>query len=298
MRRVLLAIAAVVAGLLPAAAFAQSGDGARLLAGTSTLGQQSILELTVVTPRDATVEVDPAAPGWNGVEVVRIESANTTTSGSTTTHLLRLAVAPFSVGDVRYTPAVNIISGATVEARTLPAVRMTVLSSLAPGDPLELSPLTPPRAIGGAESPLLKPAIGLGAVVTLAAVVAGVALLARFVRRRLAAGRPIPEDAPPPPAGIEGAEGLLHHDPVAAYRSLAATIRAAIGDRYGFPAFALTTAELQRRMEGQGVERWQARLVSGLLEECDAVVYAGYRPAAERREHDLTMAREILAGVV
>jgi hypothetical protein len=34
--------------------------------------------------------------------------------------------------------------------------------------------------------------------------------------------------------------------------------------------------------------------VGGLLEECDAVVYAGYRPASERRLADLNMAREIL----
>lgn len=205
MRRVLLAIAAVVAGSCPrppshSLAMARGSSRARPPSGSSP----SWSDRSSRRGRDGR-----GGPGRTRVEraqVVRIESANTTTTGSTTTHLLRLAAAPFSVGDVRFTPAVNIISGATVEARTLPAVRMTVLSSLAPGDPLELSPLTPPRAIGGAESPLLKPAIGLGAVVTLAAVVAGVALLARFVRRRLAAGRPIPEDAPPPPAGIEGAE--------------------------------------------------------------------------------------------
>ena len=34
--------------------------------------------------------------------------------------------------------------------------------------------------------------------------------------------------------------------------------------------------------------------VGGLLEECDSVIYAGYRPAAERRQADLTMAREIV----
>ena len=47
-------------------------------------------------------------------------------------------------------------------------------------------------------------------------------------------------------------------------------------------------------MEASGVDRWQTRLVGGFLEECDAVVYAGYLPAAERRQADLTMAREIV----
>ncbi|MCC6387282.1 MAG: hypothetical protein IT302_07875 [Dehalococcoidia bacterium] len=297
MKRMLMALLATMAAILPAASLAQSGDGARLLAGTSVIGQQSALELTVVTAKDATVEVDPAAASWNGVEVVRIDSTTTTSTGDRTTHLIRVAVAPFTPGNLQFAAAVNVISGASVEARVLPPVRLSVLSTLPADAPLELSPIAAPEAIGGAESPLLKPAIGLGAAAGLVLIAAATAWLARVVRRRLAARRPPPEEAPASPPGIEGAEGLLHHDPVAAYRSLASTIRAAIGERYGFPAFALTTAELQRRMEGHGVERWQARLVSGLLEECDAVVYAGYRPAAERREHDLTMAREILAGV-
>ncbi|MGE5595616.1 MAG: hypothetical protein ACM3S1_06215, partial [Hyphomicrobiales bacterium] len=93
---------------------------------------------------------------------------------------------------------------------------------------------------------------------------------------------------------LDGVATLLHADPVAAYRSLAALVRGFIAERYGFPAHALTTGELQQRMEAQGVDRWQARLVGGLLEECDSVVYAGYRPAPERREADLTVAQEIL----
>jgi hypothetical protein len=34
--------------------------------------------------------------------------------------------------------------------------------------------------------------------------------------------------------------------------------------------------------------------VGGLLEQCDAVVFAGYRPALERAELDLTAAFEVV----
>ena len=91
-----------------------------------------------------------------------------------------------------------------------------------------------------------------------------------------------------------GAGALLDSDPVAAYRALAFAVRRHLAEQYGFPARALTASELERRMEAEGLDRWQARLVAGLLENCDAVVYAGYRPAPERRRHDLTMAREIV----
>ena len=99
------------------------------------------------------------------------------------------------------------------------------------------------------------------------------------------------------PPTLTGAEGLIDSDPVGAYRTLSSVVRGALGSKYGFPASSLTTPELKRRMESAGVDRWQARLVGGLLEECDAVVYAGYRPAGERRNADLNMAREIVEGV-
>ena len=71
-------------------------------------------------------------------------------------------------------------------------------------------------------------------------------------------------------------------------------MRSYLTDRFGFPAFALTTTELQERMVRQGLDRWQARLVGGLLNQCDAVVYASYRPARERADADLTAAYEIV----
>jgi hypothetical protein len=43
-----------------------------------------------------------------------------------------------------------------------------------------------------------------------------------------------------------------------------------------------------------GVDRWQVRVAGGLLAQCDAVVYARYRPAAERADADLTAAYEIV----
>jgi hypothetical protein len=108
----------------------------------------------------------------------------------------------------------------------------------------------------------------------------------------------MPEEAPPGVAvpDLSYAAALLESDPVTAYRTLSSAVRRHLGDQYGFPAIALTARELERRMEAEGVGRWEARLVGGLLENCDAVVYAGYRPASERRRADLTMAEEIVGA--
>jgi hypothetical protein len=280
----------------PATALADDGDAATISRPAAAAGEQVVLSVVVRTAPGAIVEVDPAAPSWNGVEFVRIASETTSVEGDAEVHRLELVVAPFWLGENTVLPAVNIVRGTEVTPRLLPAVAITVRATLAADAPLELSPLPAPEAIGGAESPLLRPGIAAGAVVGV--IVAGFlgGWLVRAMLRRTA-----PESAPVlqprrPAFGIADAEAMIDTDPVAAYRTLGTIVRSVIAGRYGFPAAALTTRELQGRMEAEGVDRWLARLVGGLLQECDAVVYAGYRPADERRQADLTMAHEILAG--
>jgi hypothetical protein len=190
---------------------------------------------------------------------------------------------------------VTVVTGPVATPRALPETLLKVVSSLPPGDDGELSPLAAPVSISGAESPFLRPAIVTGVFSAMFLLALALFLAGRAVVRRLRRVLP-PEMAHGPVRGLGGAEALLADDPVGAYRRLATAVRTVLSERYGFPASALTTGELQHRMEAEGVDRWQARLVGGLLEECDAVVYAGYRPAIERREADLTMAREIVGG--
>ena len=57
---------------------------------------------------------------------------------------------------------------------------------------------------------------------------------------------------------------------------------------------ALTTAELDQSAEDAGIGRWQARLATGLLQRCDAAVYARSRPDPASADHDLTVAYEVV----
>jgi hypothetical protein len=140
---------------------------------------------------------------------------------------------------------------------------------------------------------LLRPAIAAGALsgVALSGMVAWL-LVRRWMRRpRRVVGGPV---AIPELPGLRAAESVIDTDPVSAYRVMSSVVKTELARRYNLRATALTTNELRRRLEDGGIDRWQARLVGGLLEECDAVIYAGYRPAPERRQADLTMAREIV----
>ncbi|MGI8925587.1 MAG: hypothetical protein ACR2HN_02930 [Tepidiformaceae bacterium] len=288
----LLALFGALAAVAPAAA----DDRDRVIIGSdiTRLGEPVVLIIEVGAPAGTTVEIDPGAPTWSGVEVVALEDVQSRPDGDSLIHTLRLTVAPFVIGGVEFAPAVNVVAEAEATPRTLPSLRLTVVSSLAPDAPLELSLLAPPEEIGGAQSPWLVPAIIAG----VAAVSMVMAMLLFVAGRQLVRIlRPPRPEIPAPlrlPPDLDGAAALLNSDPVRAYRALAALVRRILSSRYGFPAMALTTTELRGRMEAEGVDRWQARLVGGLLEECDAVVYAGYRPAEERRVADLNMAREIV----
>ncbi|MGH2609046.1 MAG: hypothetical protein ACRDHF_08140 [Tepidiformaceae bacterium] len=294
MTRLLTVFLALSLGVIVTATTrADDGDTATLTFEEARIGQPVTLRLEVITGPDSTVELDPASDTWGAVEVVGIDSQEAFAEGGNLRHVIVVRVAPFDTGTQPFVPRVNVVTGAESQPRELPGVQMEVLASLAPDAPLELSPLPAPSAISGGESPFLRPLIALGAVLSLLLVGGLTYLAVRAIARRPRRPR---EDVVPEPAypDLSGAAALLESDPVSAYRTLSSAVRRHLGERYGFPAVALTARELETRMEAEGVNRWEARLVGGLLENCEAVVYAGYRPASERREADLTMAREIV----
>jgi hypothetical protein len=291
-------VAALVAAVLalPLAGVApQGGDTAIVNVAQLRIGERATLTLTVHAATAAQVEVDPAADSWNGVEVLRIaKTATRDLGGGQSLFTLDVVIAPFVPGAGTFTPQVNVIESGVVTPRALPSVSWNVIAVLGPNDPLTLSPSPGPRAIEGAQSPLLLPAIIGGAIVAAAVLGLVVFLVGRWLLRpRPARVVAAPVEAAAP--SLAAVEAIIDTDPVGAYRTLGGAVKAVLAKEYGFAAGALTTQELRQRMESFGVDRWQARLVGGLLEECDAVVYAGYRPAAERRRADLAMAQEIVS---
>lgn len=294
MKSVAILVAAFV-GLvfLPGAPARADGD-VRLSQPSAVLGEHVHATFRVTAPAGSTVEVTPGGDSWAGVELVSIDSVNQVNQPDGVLWLIETTVAAFSPGTIAFAPTVSVVTGSDVQNQQLPAVSLKVLATLPADAPLELSPLPAPRAIGGAESPWLKPGIAAGLLAAGALAAFSIWFGTRAAARRLR--RPgVPLAAPEVPRTLDGAEGLLHADPVAAYRLMSAVVKAELAARYGVRATALTTTELRRKLEAGG-ERWEARLVAGLLEECDSVIYAGYRPAAERREADLTMAREIIGA--
>lgn len=294
-RAAVVALVVGLCGLLPAILSAQEPDPDRveLRRSSALIGEHLPATVFVTAPTGSVVELTPGTPSWAGFELVTSESPTVVSRGAESLWVFEVVLAPFLPGDISLSPTVAIVSGADVTTRTLPPVPIAVLPTLGPGDPLELTPLPAPVAIEGAESPFLRPGIAIAGVLGIALVVTGGWLLGRRWARR-PRGIPAPASTGPEIPGLQTAEAVIDSDPVSAYRVMSLVVKSELAQRYGLRATALTSTELRRRLEEQGVDRWQARLVGGLLDECDAVIYAGYRPAAERRRADLTMAREIV----
>jgi len=289
-RAALLVLAAVALIALPARV-SQADDSVVLSRSSSLIGEHIPIEVRVHAPAGATVELVPGTAGWAGVELVGVDSVLQVPDSDGVIWLIEARVAPFLPGEVQFAPTVAVVQGSEAVNSSLPAVVLNVASSLAPDAELVLTPLAPTVEIDGEESALLKPAIAVGVALGALAVAGLIWVFGRWLFRRLAK-EPAIEATPMVPASLDSAEQILDSDPVGAYRLMSSVVKSELARRYGVRATALTTTELQRRLESG--DRWQARLVGGLLQECDSVIYAGYRPASERRYADLTMAREIV----
>ena len=278
-------------GVLPFGA-TRAEDSVRISPSSGLIGQPLSMELRVLAPPDATVELTPGTASWGDVELVGIDVVTKSAIGNEVEWFFAARVAPFTPGAIAFAPSVAVVRGGESAQRVLPVVNLEIRPTLAVDADLVLSALPAPASIGGAESPLLKPALGVAIVGGAALVVLALWFAGRTAVRKLRRQRPV--EAPAlVPVTLDGAAALIDTDPVGAYRLMSNVVKGELARRYGMRATALTSTELRRRLEA-GSDRWEARLVGGLLEECDSVIYAGYRPAAERRQADLTMAREIV----
>jgi hypothetical protein len=210
-------------------------------------------------------------------------------------------LALFALGDTQLQPLrVTWLNAEGVTGEEFVPVPPLVVQSVSQPSDTELRPLKPQLAVAGAPPAWQHPALAAGVLVVLA-VVTGLAY--RRIRKR----RATPELAPPPDEAAT-AEGVARRrlqelatvSPLARgdydhyYGTISLVVREYLHERFTFGAHALTTPELQQRMVSRGVERWQARLVGGLLDRCDGAVYAGRHPDPASADHDLTVAFEII----
>ncbi|GEM_PF-3175042 len=78
------------------------------------------------------------------------------------------------------------------------------------------------------------------------------------------------------------------------YDQISTIIRTYLVAKFDFPAESFTSEELRSTMADQGIQQWQARLVSELLLRSDLAVFAKIIPDPQSIDQDLTLAYEII----
>ena len=293
-RLVLLALMMLVLSL-PLTARADDGDVKIDGAATILVGEPFTIIFEIRTSEAADVELD-AASAWGRVELLGVEDHQVETDGVGALHRFEVLLTSFEIGQFAVAPALTITEGDQVVRRSLTPAVLTVAPTLSAEEPLVLSALSAPRASEGGQSPWLVPGViagGLAGALLLWGLI--IVLIRRVEWNWTISGPPdVTSEPAEETAPLEGAEGLLADDPVAAYRIIGQSVRRALTLAYDIPVASMTTDELHRRLEPGGVDSWIVRMATDLLSQCDAVVYAGYRPALERRLGDLNVAGEIL----
>ena len=310
---VLLVVLGSLLGAQPSTSLAQAPPAPPGITVTTALepeeprvGDRVRLTIVVDHPVDLLISLVTEPAKQPNLEVLEVQPASTLPVTSPTGELMRtsfvIVAAPFALGaiDVGAVTLQALREDGTAREFAVALPSMQVRSTLREGD-TELRPLKPQETIPGAPPAWVRPAV-LGAA--LLALVTGLAVAFLDLRRRRRRGA-VALLPPLPAATAEDAarrqlDALRTQDLLGAgdlegyYGQLSITVRAYLEERFEFRATALTSRELARRMTAEGLDRWQIRLVSGLLERCDAAVYAGRYPPLPSADHDLTLAYEII----
>jgi hypothetical protein len=300
-RRIALALASlsllplVAVSVAPSRAVAQDNEPriieTSLTPAEVTVGDRLTLRIVVEHADGVTIEGPRFGENFGGLEIVEAPPPQ---RGATRT-TIEYTLAAFAIGDAAL-PALEVRwrgEGGAGSLTTEPQ-SVTVRSVLSPGDDA-LRPLKPQLSLADDAPPAIVPLAFVMVFVLLT-------ILGYWLLRRAVASRPVePAPVDVPLTAAERARAAL--DALAAageldardhYARLAEVVRGYLSERFGFPGYAMTRREMERGMARAGIDRFVARVTTNLLEQCDAVQFAGFRPPGERVDADLTAAYEVV----
>lgn len=296
---VMAALPAMVAAAPPAAG--EVTAEASLTRGIIRVGDQVGLRVLVTHHHQTLVEFPPLYDRLGVPEVLAMrQQPSTRHLDGTQVSVMEYTITAFALGAHRLpTIAVSYVDpqGERGSATTTQELTLEVVSVLVNLPDEGLRDIKPPLAIPLDPLAYAYPA----SLLVLGVGVLGLSMLLYRRWRRRAEGVAAPA-APLHPAEAARQElaqvanlDLLQWDGYPAYYSLiSTTVRRYLDARLGLYALGSTTQELRATMEARGLDRWQARVITGLLEECDAAKWAHYHPAEARAQRAITLAFEVI----
>jgi hypothetical protein len=263
---------------------------------TAGLGEHVELVLAIQHPTTLLLTATAPAPSA-GLDVLSSDQPTIDQAAESAVTIFRYQMVGFDLGNL--TPGEIRISWLAADGRgdTLTITPPPLLIATTLTDDAELRPLKAQVSIYGGPPAWQRPAAAGVLAFALLGIVAWIVI---HRREREPLDMPTERQAGPESRArdqlnrLSTARLLESGDIENYYGAISFVVRGYIEDRFAFGAMAMTTSELQQQMEDRGVERWQARLVAGLLDRCDAAVYASRHPDPTSADHDLTVAFEIV----
>ena len=297
--RALVAVALALALVAPMHAAVLAQDGAPRITETSltpetaTVGDRLTLRIEVDHPDGVTVEGPRFGDDFGGLEIVEAPPPSRSDTHTTIT----FTMTSFETGAITLPPLEVRYRGPDGAGSLMTEPRtVQVRSVLSPGDDA-LRPLKPQLSLSDGAPPAVVPVLFGATFIVLT-------LFGYWLIRRAIDARPV-EPAPVEPAMTPAerarqaldalvASGAAERDVRAHYARVAEIVRAYLSERFGFAGYAMTRREMERGMARAGIDRFAGRVTANLLEQCDAVQFAGFRPPPERIDADITAAYEIV----
>ena len=269
---------------------------------TVRTGDQVKLRVAVAHPARVKLQFqEPATLQSRTLEVLRVQpgqgARSLTGEITTTTEYVLAAFAPgaYRIPDIRVVYETADGTAGTVTATH--GIQLTVESVLASQPNASLQDIRPPLGLP------LPPGIQVRPIAQVALALAlpllALLLLRRLLRNRRVTLVPIPVLSPEARVrgALQEAAALLHAGSVefgVYYTLLSTAVRVYLEERTDLPALTSTTRELRRGMELRGTDKWHARVILSLLDECDAVKWAHDGRDLARAQRAMTMAYEVV----
>jgi hypothetical protein len=292
-----ITLALLFVASLHAAAIAQD-DAPRitetsLTPATATVGDRLTLRIGVDHPDGVTIEGPRFGDDFGGLEIVEAPAPSRSDTHTTITFTL----TSFETGAITLPPLEVRYRGPGGAGSLMTGPRtVQVRSVLSPGDDA-LRPLKPQLSLSDGAPPAVVPVLFGATFIVLT--LFGYWLIRRAIDARPAEPAPFEPALTPADRARQAldalvASGAAERDVRAHYARLAEIVRVYLSERFGFPGYAMTRREMERGMARAGIDRFAGRVTANLLEQCDAVQFAGFRPPPERIDADLTAAYEIV----